>query len=67
MSEHVLTGEVVAEQPAELMAVVKREGVAGETGAVLLSSFAPFRAQIQAARETAAGVTPGIRAACPRV
>jgi colicin import membrane protein len=45
--------------PAELCAVVKREGVAEQQQSVLIGSFAPYHAQIAAARKTSETITNG--------
>lgn len=51
----VLTPEVMP----ELAAVAKREGVANQTGAQLVATYAPMHAAIIAARETAQKITNG--------
>jgi len=56
MSEEVVMQESA---PAELCAVVKREGVAEPQQAVLIGSFAPYLAQIAAARKTSEAITSG--------
>jgi hypothetical protein len=57
MSEEMTTVQESA--PAELCAVVKREGVAEQQQAVLIGSFAPYHAQIAAARKTSETITNG--------
>ena len=56
MSEEMVMQETA---PAELCAVVKREGVAEQQQAVLIGSFAPYHAQIAAARKTSETITNG--------
>jgi hypothetical protein len=57
VSEEMMTVQEPA--PAELCAVVKREGVAEQQQAVLIGSFAPYHAQIAAARKTSETITDG--------
>ncbi len=57
MSEEMMAVQETA--PAELCAVVKREGVAEQQQAVLIGSFAPYHAQIAAARKTSETITNG--------
>jgi chromosome segregation ATPase len=57
MSEEMMTVQETA--PAELCAVVKREGVAEQQQAVLIGSFAPYHAQIAAARKTSEAIVNG--------
>jgi hypothetical protein len=61
MSEEMMTVQesAPAELCAELCAVVKREGVAEQQQAVLIGSFAPYHAQIAAARKTSETITNG--------
>jgi len=56
MSEEMTVQETA---PAELCAVVKREGVAEQQQSVLIGSFAPYHAQIAAARKTSETITDG--------
>ena len=56
MSEEMVMQETA---PAELCAVVKRECVAEQQQAVLIGSFAPYHAQIAAARKTSETITNG--------
>jgi hypothetical protein len=57
MSEEMTTVQESA--PAELCAVVKREGVAEQQQVALIGSFAPYHAQIAAARKTSEAITNG--------
>jgi hypothetical protein len=56
MSDEMVMQETA---PAELCAVVKREGVAEQQQAVLIGIFAPYHAQIAAARKTSETITNG--------
>jgi len=54
-----MSQEMTMQAPAELCAVVKREGVAEQQQAALIGSFAPYHAQIAAARKTSEAITSG--------
>jgi hypothetical protein len=46
-------------QPEAMVAVVRKEGVEGQSGASLLQAFAPFHGEIAAARDISRGVSDG--------